>query len=176
MTTDSQYSWPRFFMELADKLLAFKDDRQALIAMLQHVYADIGMALPTLDSGGIPTDIDPFTVYGLFNRGLTDNKRRAVALGIGGALGVQAPLHDDFVGVPVLLNINATFYDQVRRDDGLSKGYGTCLRLRWLTRISRLNRQKQCSVMPTIQSFNSAMPVGTSRWDSSGSARTPTST
>mgnify|MGYP001714474880 FL=1 len=105
-------------MELADKLLAFKDDRQALIATLQHAYADIGMALPTLDSGGIPTDIDPFTVYGLFNRGLTDNKRRAVALGIGGALGVQAPLHDDLVGVPVLLNINATFYDQVRRDDG----------------------------------------------------------
>ena len=105
-------------MELADKLLAFKDDRQALIATLQHVYAELGMDLPTLDSGGIPTDIDPFTVYGLFNRGLTDNKRRAVALGIGGALGVQAPLHSDFVGVPVLLNINATFYDQVRRDDG----------------------------------------------------------
>ena len=118
MTMDSQYSWPRFFMELADKLLAFKDDRQALIATLQHVYAELGMDLPTLDSGGIPTDIDPFTVYGLFNRGLTDNKRRAVALGIGGALGVQAPLHDDFVGVPTLLNINATFYDQVRRDDG----------------------------------------------------------
>ena len=105
-------------MELADKLLAFKDDRQALIAMLQHIYAELGMDLPTLDSGGIPTDIDPFTVYGLFNRGLTDNKRRVVALGIGGALGVEAPLHDDFVGVPVLLNINATFYDQVRRDDG----------------------------------------------------------
>ena len=105
-------------MELADKLLAFKDDRQALIATLQHVYAELGMDLPTLDSGGIPTDIDPFTVYGLFNRGLTDNKRRVVALGIGGALGVEAPLHDDFVGVPVLLNINATFYDQVRRDDG----------------------------------------------------------
>ena len=118
MTTDSQYSWPRFFMELADKLLAFKDDRQALIATLQHIYAELGMDLPTLDSGGIPTDIDPFTVYGLFNRGLTDNKRRVVALGIGGALGVEAPLHDDFVGVPTLLNINATFYDQVRRDDG----------------------------------------------------------
>ena len=118
MTTDSQYSWPRFFMELADKLLAFKDDRQALIAMLQHIYAELGMDLPTLNSGGIPMDIDPFTVYGLFNRGLTDNKRRAVALGIGGALGVQALLHDDFVGVPTLLNINATFYDQARRDDG----------------------------------------------------------
>ena len=118
MTTDSQYSWPRFFMELADKLLAFKDDRQALIATLQHIYAELGMDLPTLDSGGIPTDIDPFMVYGLFNRGLTDNKRRAVALGIGGALGVQAPLHDDFVGIPTLVNVNATLYDQVRRDDG----------------------------------------------------------
>ena len=105
-------------MELADKLLAFKDDRQALIATLQHVYIELGMDLPTLDSGGIPTDIDPFTVYGLFNRGLTDNKRRVVALGIGGALGVQAPLHDDFVGVPVLVNFNATFYDQVHRDEG----------------------------------------------------------
>lgn len=105
-------------MELADKLLAFKDDRQALIATLQHIYAELGMDLPTLDSGGIPTDIDPFTVYGLFNRGLTDNKRRAVALGIGGALGVQAPLHDDFVGIPTLVNVNATLYDQVRRDDG----------------------------------------------------------
>ena len=118
MTMDSQYSWPRFFMELADKLLAFKDDRQALIATLQHVYAELGMDLPTLDSGGIPTDIDPFTVYGLFNRGLTDNKRRAVALGIGGALGVQAPLHDDFVGVPTLINFNATLYDQACRGDG----------------------------------------------------------
>ena len=58
MTTDSQYSWPRFFMELADKLLAFKDDRQALIATLQHVYAELSMDLPSLDSGGIPTDID----------------------------------------------------------------------------------------------------------------------
>ena len=118
MTMDSQYSWPRFFMELADKLLAFKDDRQALIATLQHVYAELGMDLPTLDSSGIPTDIDPFTVYGLFNRGLATAKRWTVARGIGGALGVQAPLHDDFVGVPTLLNINATLYDQARRGEG----------------------------------------------------------
>ena len=117
MTTDIQYSWPRFFMELADKLLAFKDDRQGLIATLQQVYAEIGMSLPTLDSGGVPTDIDPFTVFGLFNRGLATAKRRTVAQGIGEALGVHAPLRDDFVGVPTLLNINATLYAQARRGD-----------------------------------------------------------
>ena len=105
-------------MELADKLLAFRDDRQGLIATLKQVYAELGMDLPTLDSGGIPTDIDPFTVYGLFNRGLATAKRWTVARGIGGALGVHAPLHDDFVGVPTLLNINATLYDQARRGEG----------------------------------------------------------
>lgn len=117
MTTDSQYSWTSFYMEFADKLLAFKDDRQALIAALQKVYEDIGMTLPTLDASGTPTDIDPFTVFGLFNRGLAERKRRAIATGIGTALGVNSPLTDDFVGVPVLLNINATFYDQASRDE-----------------------------------------------------------
>ena len=78
MTTDSQYSWTSFYMELADKLLAFKDDRQALIATLRRVYAEIGMALPTLDSSGDPTDIDPFTVFGLFNRIMSNSARESV--------------------------------------------------------------------------------------------------
>ena len=146
MTTDSQYSWPRFFMELADKLLAFKDDRQALIATLRQVYAEIGMALPTLDSSGDPTDIDPFTVYGLFNRRLADTKRRAVANGIGGALGVRAPLNDDFVGVPVLLNINATY----RKAVGFVRGSpGLRGSADWSDRSSIPSRLRCCS--PTTQ-------------------------
>ena len=116
MTTDSQYSWTSFYMELADKLLPFKDDRQTLIATIQETYEEIGAPLPTLDASGAPTDIDPFTVFGLFNRGLAERKRRAIALGLGKALGVASPLLDDFAGVPVLLNINATFYDQTSRD------------------------------------------------------------
>lgn len=91
MTTDSQYSWTSFYMEFADKLLAFKDDRQALIAALQKVYEDIGMTLPTLDASGTPTDIDPFTVFGLFNRGLAERKRRAIATGIGTASASTRP-------------------------------------------------------------------------------------
>ena len=66
-------------MELADKLLAFKDDRQALIAALRQVYAEIGIALPTLDSSGDPTDIDPFTVFGLFNRIMSESAREALS-------------------------------------------------------------------------------------------------
>ena len=114
MTTDSQYSWPRFFMELADKLLAFKDDRQALIAMLQHVYADIGMALPTLDSGGIPTDIDPFTVFGLFNRTMSKLDRERVALGMARHFRVVAAIPEDLSVIPALSGRNARFSDSAR--------------------------------------------------------------
>ncbi|ERH29361.1 AAA family ATPase [Schaalia sp. HMT-877] len=117
MTTDSRYSWTSFYMEFADKLLAFKDDRQALIATLQKAYEEIGMRLPTLDAAGAPTDIDPFTVFCLFSRGLTASKRRAIALGLGGAFGVDSPLLDDFADVPVLPSINTTFYDQASRDE-----------------------------------------------------------
>ena len=51
MIMDARYSWSSFFMVFADKLLAFKDDRQALIVTFQRIYAELGMDLPTLDSG-----------------------------------------------------------------------------------------------------------------------------
>ena len=101
-------------MELADKLLAFKDDRQALIAMLQHVYADIGMALPTLDSGGIPTDIDPFTVFGLFNRTMSKLDRERVALGMARHFRVVAAIPEDLSVIPALSGRNARFSDSAR--------------------------------------------------------------
>ena len=114
MTTDSQYSWPRFFMELADKLLAFKDDRQALIANLRWVYAQIGMAPPTLDSSGDPTDIDPFTVFGLFNRTMSKLDRERVALGMARHFRVVAAIPEDLSVIPALSGRNARFSDSAR--------------------------------------------------------------
>lgn len=114
MTTDSQYSWPRFFMELADKLLAFKDDRQALIATLRRVYAQIGMAPPTLDSSGDPTDIDPFTVFGLFNRTMSKLDRERVALGMARHFRVVAAIPEDLSVIPALSGRNARFSDSAR--------------------------------------------------------------
>ena len=114
MTTDSQYSWPRFFMELADKLLAFKDDRQALIATLRRVYAQIGMAPPTLDSSGDPTDIDPFTVFGLFNRTMSKLDRETVALGMARHFRVVAAIPEDLSVIPALSGRNARFSDSAR--------------------------------------------------------------
>ena len=118
MTTDMQCSWTSFYMELADKLLAFKDDRQALIATLRRVYAQIGMALPTLDSSGDPTDIDPFTVFGLFNRTMSKLDRERVALSMARHFRVVAAIPEDLSVIPALSGRNARFSDSARNTEG----------------------------------------------------------
>ena len=117
MTTDSQYSWTTFYMELADKLLAFKDNRQALLERLQEAYTEIGMALPKLSSDGFPTDIDPFTVFGLFNRIMSKSARESVVLGMARHFRVDAAIPEDLSVIPALSGRNARFSDSARNTE-----------------------------------------------------------
>lgn len=117
---DSSYTWVAFYSELADKLITFKDDRQALIRDLRELYRDIGIKFPKLDSLETPADIDPYTVFGLFNKGITEANRKKIISGMAGKFGVAAAQPRDFTGLPVLNNLNATFYafsDDERRGE-----------------------------------------------------------
>ena len=106
---DNQHSWTGFYQEFADKLLAYKNDRQKLISVLNDVYSRIGMQLPKLEADELQ-DIDPFTVFDLFNKGITDANRKKIIAGIAEVFGVGAGQPTDFEGIPVLNNLNATFY------------------------------------------------------------------
>ncbi|MBS6968991.1 MAG: AAA family ATPase, partial [Actinomyces sp.] len=86
----------------------------ALIATLRRVYAQIGMAPPTLDSSGDPTDIDPFTVFGLFNRTMSKLDRERVALGMARHFRVVAAIPEDLSVIPALSGRNARFSDSAR--------------------------------------------------------------
>ena len=118
-------AWVPFYEELADKLLAFKDDRAVLIQKLVHLYQSLGMKVPTLDSTPVPADIDPYTVYGLFNKGISDANRRKVASAVATELGMRSEGPTEFVGIPVLNNLNATFYaftgDRRRKDGDIDR-------------------------------------------------------
>lgn len=107
---DGDFSWIEFYMELADQLLPYKDDRGALIEKLQALYANLGMKFPKLDSGDAPADIDPYTVFGLFNKGISLANRTKIAAALGRALDVDAEPPTAFPGTPLLNNLNATFY------------------------------------------------------------------
>ena len=72
-----QFGWIDFYSEFASKLLSFKNDRKTLISKINAVYAAIDMKVPKLESGDEIIDIDPFTVFGLFNKGITNANRIA---------------------------------------------------------------------------------------------------
>lgn len=104
----SYETWIRFYMEFADMLRHI--DRKGLIERIKKVYASIGMRLPTLERGGDVVDIDPFTIFGLFNKGITNANRIIIMKGLAAELGVTASIPKTFDGVPVLNNQSATFY------------------------------------------------------------------
>ena len=62
------YDWVDFYKEFAAKLLAFKDNQQELVEMVKQIYTNTGINMPTLEKDNQLVDIDPFTVFGLFNK------------------------------------------------------------------------------------------------------------
>ena len=107
--TSTKFTWISFYKELSDKLLTYRDRRDGLINKLASVYESIGMSLPKLEADELQ-DIDPFTVFGLFNKGIKDANRKKIVAGIAEAFDVRADQPTDFEGIPVLNNLNATFY------------------------------------------------------------------
>ena len=104
------FAWIGFYTEFAERLLPYMKDRQTLIATLKAVYAAIDRRLPTLEKDNNIVDIDPFTVFGLFNKGITNANRIAILRGIAKAFSINAPVPESFDGIPVLNNQKATYY------------------------------------------------------------------
>ena len=100
------FEWIDFYTEFATKLLEFKDNREKLINKIYSIYDNIGISVPKLEKDN---DIDPFTVFGLFNKGITNNNRILILNGIASEFQISANVPDNFDGVPVLNNLKATY-------------------------------------------------------------------
>ena len=103
-------TWVAFYTEFAEKLLPYAKDRQTLIEKIKAVYTAIGMRLPKLEKDNNIVDIDPFTVFGLFNKGITNANRIVILRRIAEEFSVSAPVPESFDGIPLLNNQKATFY------------------------------------------------------------------
>ena len=105
-----QFEWINFYSEFATKLLEFKDNRAELISDIQSAYSAINMKLPKLESEDSIIDIDPFTVFGLFNKGITNANRIAILESFATVFNIKSKVPDNFDGIPVLNNLKATYY------------------------------------------------------------------
>lgn len=104
-------AWVDFYMELADKLYTFFEDRETLIERVKQAYQVAQMSLPTLEKDNNIEDIDPFTVFGTFNKGISDANRSNLLRGYAQVFGLQKEVPSAFAGVPVMNNQKATFYN-----------------------------------------------------------------
>ena len=119
---DAKFSWVPFYIELADKILTFREDRTALIAKVKEAHGSANKELPKIetDNDNIP-DIDPFTVFALFNRGKQSvEARKALCAGYKSAFNIAAEVPSDFDGIPMFNYNQYCFYryvDDPKRDN-----------------------------------------------------------
>ncbi|MDD4803536.1 MAG: AAA family ATPase, partial [Syntrophomonas sp.] len=118
----NSFSWTPFYIEFADKLLQYRDRRPELLVIIKGVFDGLGMRYPFMDNGESIDDICPFTVFGCFNKGITNENRIAIMNGIARELGVKTAVPKEFDGIPVVNNMRAWFfgYKADRKADDIS--------------------------------------------------------
>jgi 5-methylcytosine-specific restriction protein B len=115
--TISQFSWTTFYREFADKLLEYKNNRTDLLKYIKESFDELGMKNPFMEKAGPMEDICPFTVYGSFNKGLTNQNRTNIMNAIGKKIGLQYEAPTEFDGIPLVNNMLAWFFGY-REDRG----------------------------------------------------------
>lgn len=108
---DKRFQWTEFYMELASALLHYKNNRSDLIAKLKTIFADAGMNFPFKERGKeVYEDICPFTVFGSFNKGITNANRIALLEQFAKQFSIKAAVPTEFDGIPVVMNLSAWFF------------------------------------------------------------------
>ena len=112
MAANNQFDWIDFYDEFARKLLAYKNNRHAIVSNIQKIFNDTGINMPTLENDNNQlVDIDPFTVFGLFNKTkMKEDNRIKIIEAVKKYFQVNSPIPQSFASIPVLNNQNATFY------------------------------------------------------------------
>ena len=121
MNNINQFDWVDFYNEFANTLLQYKDNRGILIEKVEKIYNLTDIDIPTLERNKQLVDIDPFTIFGLFNKSsMTIDNRNKIISTVANLFDIKAPIPTSFDGIPLLNNQNATYYyfiDERDEDD-----------------------------------------------------------
>jgi 5-methylcytosine-specific restriction enzyme B len=111
----ARFSWIAIYEELATALLAWPNRQSELVAFLDGLRQSGCKIVPLqdLDTAGtrfLLQEIDPFTFFGSFNRGITQENRIAILSACKTHFRLAAPVPEDFTGIPVLNNQRSWFF------------------------------------------------------------------
>ena len=135
-----RFRWARFYQAIVDGLLEYRDNRAPLIGFLQALASRVeGLSFLEGDQfadgrKGFIEDIDPFTLIGLFNRGVRESTRQAIAAQLADFLNVSEAVPESFEGIPLLNNQKSWFFPYAKERpsehiDKLWEVFGSGLKL-----------------------------------------------
>ena len=107
---NKEFEWTVFYTEFANVLSGYAANRNGLIARLQNCYKNVAMSFPKMDYDEQVRDIDPFTVFGLFNKGISNKSRIKLLTAIKDEFGIKAAVPERFHGIPILNNMMSCFF------------------------------------------------------------------
>lgn len=117
------FTWIPFYKELSKKLLQFRNDRKPLV---DWIYDNLQGYINHLkdDSHGTKVDdIDPFTTFAIFNRGITHEKRINICQKFKEYLDISAQVPEDFDAIPVMNTQRTNFmaFKENRKDGDIDR-------------------------------------------------------
>ena len=123
MSKGQSFTWINFYKELAKKLLEYRNNRKAI---LDFIYSNREEFMANYlhdsdDKDDLCKDIDPFTVFGLFNRTISDKKRMNTLKEFKKFFSLSSDVPSDFDGIPVLQAFKSMFFGfkSSRKDDDI---------------------------------------------------------
>ena len=127
MTESIDKTWVNFYKELAEKLVHYQDRRKDLVQLVNDVYKTTGIKFPTLESDNVLIDIDPFTIFALFNKAsMRDINKTKILTEFASYFDIKSKVPTSFDSIPTVNNQNATYYNfkGYRNEDDIDKLWG----------------------------------------------------
>ena len=95
------FTWIPFYTEMAEKLLEYKDNRKELVKIVYGMDRQFVNYIKD-DAGNDYPDIDPFSVFAIFNRKITDERRKDICQYFKNVLQLDSDIPEDFDSIPVM--------------------------------------------------------------------------
>lgn len=118
----ANFEWVKFYKEFAQALLPYKTRRKELAEIVLNVFKNIDIKLQKIEEEqDLIIDIDPFTIFGLFNKQITSENRTKIANEFARFFGITTPAPTSYDSIPVQYNQNVVYFYRVgtRKEDDI---------------------------------------------------------
>ena len=117
------FTWIPFYKELAQKLLNYRNNRAQLVNWIYDNLQGYVNHLKDGPDGSRVADIDPFSVFSIFNRGLTDKNRGLICSIFKASMNIEAPIPEDYQGIPIVNAMQSNFmaFEKDRKDGDVER-------------------------------------------------------